>query len=257
MGSTGKVEKKTAKTPSKKRKQSHSSKHRDESPSRHKKSQNKNGKSRQSDKKAKSTKSETEYELIAIRPADKGVVISPASVAPDRSRILRFTGLKYDIVGDGLDYDPELINSELFEVRKKDCSEVILSFDFSAVDLASDRWWNLLPEDDSESSCDEGDGDYEPEKSTPEEFERRLAKDAAGKKFNMAFIRRGGWVFEVHCKRIKVTEDQLSAEEYAALEKYGHKKVVFLLKSVDVDLTNKWVDSEEEDESDDSGSYSD
>ena len=219
-------------------------KKRDASPEREK-----TGKKTKSDGSGKSKR--RDYELFALRPRETGVMISPKPVSSKKKGRIVFEGLGYDIVGEGLNYDASLVDSETFELREKGALDKVRSFDFSSIVLTDARYWNLRKEPkkkgrngyDSESSYSDGDEGFE--ETSPEEFESKIARDAAGKKSNTAVIESGAWTFEIHCTRFNVTEAEVGKEEYETLKKYGYKKVVFLLKTVIIDLSNPRDDIED------------
>lgn len=185
------------------------------------------------------------FELFSAR---KSAVISQPATVDTKGRI-EFADLCYDLVGSGFDYRMALVEQEVLQLRRPDSEEPSRECYLSEVDLGSRSGWPLRPvkRKASSSSDSDSDDDYSPNGS-PEQFYTRIEKDKHGERVGR--LKAGAWRLKLCCQMHSVTKEAVGEREYARLEAYGHKKAVFLLRSVRLDTRNP-LDAElsEEDDS--------
>jgi len=196
--------------------------------------------------KAPPAEGRTEYVITSVR--NEGAVISAPSKAI-RGKVT-FNKLCYDLVGLGLNYSAALVDDEIFKMvqKGKDSRDWVKFCDVSTMELTEAPNWqfNKAAEESSseeehnddddpnkeESSEFSEDEDYDPGETSPESFAKTLLSDTAE-------FTHCGWTFFLRVNKMKVSRDDVSAEEYQRLKAFHHEKVVFLVEKIVVDMGYK------------------
>jgi hypothetical protein len=190
-----------------------------------------------------------EFELFSYR--ENAVIGESAFATPDG--LVEFTGIAYNLIGSGFDYSHALLEREVLQIRERSTEKMVRECYLSEVNLADGEAWKFSSrsksrhhgnDDSSSSSESDGSDDYWPTCS-PEEFYSRIKRDKNGDRRGR--IKAGGWRLGVACQMHKVPKEAVSEREYKRLEKYGHKKAVFLLQSVRLDSRDPRDAEEDED----------